>query len=168
MAAMAPSDDGRDGPPPPALPPGDAVVAARGGDVLTAATLLKSDHFPGCQNSRLTPLLPGAPNFRQVPGLPVYGLAIPTAAGARAALDALGAGGGGGRRVLWHNLREEPVVYVNGAPYVVREAAAPFANLEYTGVGGGVWRGAGRGRGTRGRPCGAAPTLRPPPLRATA
>lgn len=30
-------------------------------------------------------------------------------------------------------MREEPVIYINGNPYVVREANKPFANLEYTG-----------------------------------
>lgn len=30
-------------------------------------------------------------------------------------------------------MREEPVLYINGNPYVVREANKPFANLEYTG-----------------------------------
>lgn len=36
--------------------------------------------------------------------------------------------------MLWHNMREEPVIYINGKPYVVREAGQPFANLEYTGI----------------------------------
>lgn len=31
-------------------------------------------------------------------------------------------------------MREEPVIYINGRPYVVREADAPFTNLEYTGI----------------------------------
>lgn len=31
-------------------------------------------------------------------------------------------------------MREEPVLYINGKPYVVREANKPFANLEYTGL----------------------------------
>ena len=39
----------------------------------------------------------------------------------------------GQRKVVWHNMREEPVLYINGKPYVVREANKPFANLEYTG-----------------------------------
>ena len=39
----------------------------------------------------------------------------------------------GQRKVIWHNMREEPVLYINGKPYVVREANKPFANLEYTG-----------------------------------
>lgn len=36
--------------------------------------------------------------------------------------------------MLWHNMREEPVLYINGRPYVVREADKPFQNLEYTGI----------------------------------
>lgn len=32
-----------------------------------ALLALQSDHFPGCQNMKLTPLIEGAPNFRQVP-----------------------------------------------------------------------------------------------------
>lgn len=35
---------------------------------------------------------------------------------------------------MWFNMREEPVIYINGNPYVVREANKPFANLEYTGM----------------------------------
>lgn len=35
---------------------------------------------------------------------------------------------------MWFNMREEPVIYINGNPYVVREANKPFANLEYTGL----------------------------------
>ena len=33
-----------------------------------------------------------------------------------------GARDGRGVQVLWHNMREEPVLYINGQPYVVREA----------------------------------------------
>ncbi|KFM27931.1 Triosephosphate isomerase, chloroplastic [Auxenochlorella protothecoides] len=111
----------------------EEVVARRSGDVLLRHTILKGDHFPGCQNMKLRPLVDGAPNFRQVPGLPVYGVAIPTVQGLRRVLDLLGAAKGR-RRVLWHSMREEPVLYVNGAPFVVREADKPFANLEYTGI----------------------------------
>jgi hypothetical protein len=39
----------------------------------------------------------------------------------------------GQRHVLWHNMREEPVLYINGKPFVVREADQPFCNVEYTG-----------------------------------
>ncbi|KAL4440251.1 hypothetical protein ABPG75_003252 [Micractinium tetrahymenae] len=111
----------------------EEVVGTRSGDVLLRHTILKSDHFPGCQNMKLTPLIEGAPNFRQVAGLPVYGVAIPTVSGLRRVLNQLGAGQGQ-RRVLWHNQREEPVIYINGKPFVVREAERPFSNLEYTGI----------------------------------
>jgi hypothetical protein len=50
----------------------------------------------------------------------------------------------GQRKVLWHNMREEPVLYINGKPYVVREANKPFANLEYTG-----WQQSQAGEGKR-------------------
>lgn len=42
------------------------VMNYRGGSVLGKKTILKSDHFPGCQNKRLTPQIDGAPNYRQV------------------------------------------------------------------------------------------------------
>lgn len=35
-----------------------------------------------------------------------------------------------GYNVMWINLREEPVVFVHGKPYVLREAARPFHNLQ--------------------------------------
>jgi len=41
------------------------VIAGRTGAVLGRGTLLKDDHFPGCQNKRLTDQLEGAPNFRK-------------------------------------------------------------------------------------------------------
>ena len=48
-----------------------------------------------------------------------------------------GGGSAGTRgRAVWHLMREEPVVYINGAPYVLREASRPFKNLlEYRGIG---------------------------------
>jgi len=39
----------------------------------------------------------------------------------------------GQRKVYWQNLREEPIVFINGQPFVVRESDQPFSNLEYTG-----------------------------------
>ena len=42
------------------------VIISRNGSVLGKKTILKSDHFPGCQNKRLLPHVEGAPNYRQV------------------------------------------------------------------------------------------------------
>ena len=59
----------------------NVVLSSRRGSVLGKGTILKSDHFPGAQNKKLKPIIDGAPNFRQVEGLPVYGVAIPTVDG---------------------------------------------------------------------------------------
>ena len=44
----------------------EQVISSRGGSVLGKKTIVKSDHFPGCQNKRLSPQIDGAPNYRQV------------------------------------------------------------------------------------------------------
>jgi hypothetical protein len=56
-------------------------------------------------------------------------------------------GGGGSRPALWFNAREEPVLYINGRPFVLREEQRPLKNLqEYQGIdrwarGGWGWEG---------------------------
>jgi hypothetical protein len=34
----------------------------------------------------------------------------------------------------WISLREEPVIYINSRPFVLRSLREPFANLEYPGI----------------------------------
>lgn len=109
----------------------EEVRRERGGAVLGKKTILKSDHFPGCQNRRLeSPLIAGAPNYRRAREQRVHGVAIPTAEGIRNVLKHIGEE----EWVVWINLREEPVVYVNGRPFVLRDVERPFSNLEYTGI----------------------------------
>ncbi|XP_078171859.1 metal ion-binding protein isoform X2 [Carex rostrata] len=111
------------------------VAAMRNGEVLGSQTVLKSDHCPGCQNLNLPELVEGAPNFREIPGFPVYGVANPTVDGILTVIKRISCSKGG-RPVLWHNMREEPVVYINGKPFVLREVERPYKNmLEYTGIG---------------------------------
>ncbi|KAG4394078.1 hypothetical protein GLYMA_03G226200v4 [Glycine max] len=111
------------------------VAALRKGEVLGSQTVLKSDHCPGCQNPSLPERVDGAPNFREVPGFPVYGVANPTIDGIRSVIRRIGSSKGG-RPILWHNMREEPVIYINGKPFVLREVERPYKNmLEYTGIG---------------------------------
>lgn len=108
------------------------VGARRNGEVLGSQTVLKSDHCPGCQSPSLPERVEGAPNFREVPGFPVYGVANPTIDGIRTVIHRIGSGIRG-RPVFWHNMREEPVIYINGKPFVLREVERPFKNmLEYT------------------------------------
>lgn len=70
------------------------LVANRSGAVLGAHTILKEDHFPGCQSEDIPAVLPGAPNFRGVPGFNVYGVGLPTVEGIKATLGYVGAAPG--------------------------------------------------------------------------
>jgi hypothetical protein len=118
------------------------VVEKRRGAVLAAQTILKYDHFPGCQKLSLSERIDGAPNFRQVDVNTVvsqsphrvYGVAMPTRDAIRLVLDRTQAGPGGTKALLWTSLREEPVLYVNGKPYVLRLSQDPIKNLETTGI----------------------------------
>ncbi|KAG8097552.1 hypothetical protein GUJ93_ZPchr0013g36727 [Zizania palustris] len=113
----------------------EKVISTRGGSVLGKKTILKSDHFPGCQNKRLRPHIDGAPNYRQAGSLRVHGVAMPTMRGIVNVLNHIGAQKKGKQTlVLWHSLREEPVIYINGRPFVLRDVERPFSNLEYTGI----------------------------------
>lgn len=67
------------------------LIASRAGEVLGAHTILKEDHFPGCQSGKLPNIVPGAPNFRGVPGQNVYGSALPTVDGIKEVLQHVGA-----------------------------------------------------------------------------
>jgi hypothetical protein len=80
----------------------------------------------------------GAPNYRRV-SLPsgncVFGIGMPTKSGLQQTLkyirDQLG---GSKRRLIWTCLREEPVIFVNGRPFVLRTFQDPLSNLETTGI----------------------------------
>ncbi|KAG5501328.1 hypothetical protein JIQ42_06329 [Leishmania sp. Namibia] len=147
-----------------------ADLSRRSGNVLTANFCLKADHFPGCQKRGLRPSLCGAPNFRKVDFVNVYGVAIPTLMGIHNVLSLLGASseplqayqgqsndaelflGFAAQRlfepafkpeelqrplrgsVVWVNLREEPILYVGDRPFVFRDLAAPYVNVELTGI----------------------------------
>ena len=39
--------------------------------------------------------------------------------------------------VCWISTREEPVLYINGMPYVLRESETPFTNIKH--LKGEVW-----------------------------
>lgn len=64
----------------------------------------------------------------------ICGCAMPSKDAIKSVLMAMDAGPGGKRKVLWTCLREEPVLYVNSQPYVLRLFADPLKNLETTGI----------------------------------
>ncbi|MBI3928792.1 MAG: hypothetical protein HY319_24845 [Armatimonadetes bacterium] len=115
-------------------------VPGRQGEILAPDTILKADQYPGLHQKRLQdgrtrdpqPLLNGAPNYRQR-GEGIHGVAQPTVEGIRNVLEEAGAAPGGPKEAVWTNLREEPVVYVNGVPFNLRQLDRPMNNLEAPG-----------------------------------
>jgi len=77
--------------------------------VLAKHTILKSDHFPGCQKLSLKDRIDGAPNFRQVVAkelgsskkYSIVGVAIPIKSSIRLLLEKMGEK----RNILWTNIR---------------------------------------------------------------
>lgn len=129
------------------------VVASRQGNVLGPFSILKEDNFPGMRSGKLEQIIEGAPNFRQMGGgMRIYGLGMPTVDGVLGVLkmvssslkraDSLHTDPTPGSSLsakhvhaLWINMREEPVVYINGKPFVLREEVRPLKNLmEYAGI----------------------------------
>lgn len=106
------------------------VVANRSGGILSAQTILKSDFFSGLQKQSLPERVEGAANYRKIPLIPnedgvfvnakdeqderkekfVYGTGMPSGPGLRNALERMGAGPNGKRKIIWTSLREEPVL----------------------------------------------------------
>lgn len=103
-------------------------VNSRQGQLLGQGRILKFDQYPTLRNTELPVQIPGAPNFRQVQDTNVYGVAQPTVDGMRQVLDELG---GKEKTVVWTNMREEPVVYINGRSFSLRELAHPFENSDH-------------------------------------
>lgn len=110
-------------------------VAGRQGEVLGEDNFLKADQYPGLHSDRLQdrrtrypqPKIEGAPNYREL-GEGIHGTAQPTIDGMRGVLEQAGAGPEGEKTAVWTNMREEPVVYINGQPHNLRHVKAPFYN----------------------------------------
>lgn len=81
--------------------------------------VLKFDHFENIHRlPKDLPAYEGAPNFRQVPGYLVFGTGQPTKDGFKNALEHLFTTEA--KQVLWTNMRQEPVVYLNGQSFTPR------------------------------------------------
>ncbi len=119
--------------PAPSQAPAVERVAGRNGQVLGPDNFVKADQYPGLHNERLQsgkhpqPRIEGAPNYREL-GENIHGTAQPTIEGMRGVLEQAGAGPGGEKKAVWTNMREEPVVYIDGKSYNLRHVKAPFYN----------------------------------------
>merc|ERR1711973_740445 len=78
-----------------------------------------ADHFDKIQ--KLPEKIDGVPNFRRVPGYKVYCCGQPTIAGFENAINkACGDIYPKTNKIIWLNMRQESIVYVNGNPICAR------------------------------------------------
>jgi len=90
-----------------------------------------TDHFEGIDKLvKEAPHTDGAPNFRRMPGFPVFGTGQPTLPGFEKILEPIMKKYGDEKIIYWANLRQEPVVYVNGKPFTARDPAKINYHLE--------------------------------------
>ncbi|KAJ3041179.1 hypothetical protein HK097_002370, partial [Rhizophlyctis rosea] len=114
----------------------NSVVKNRTGSVLARQTILKSDHFDTAVNTRLDFYLQGAPNFRSTP-LNVFGVAQPTVSGISTILTLLNCHptSTDPLSTIWFSSREEPIIYLNRKPFVLRDSEHPLTNIRtYSGI----------------------------------
>merc|ERR1711892_1032803 len=67
-------------------------------------------------------------NWRAVPGFPVFGTGQPTEAGFVQIVEKLSKD-----KIIWFNLRQEPVAYIGGLPVAPRLTEEPHVNVEVPG-----------------------------------
>ncbi|KAF8322469.1 hypothetical protein DL93DRAFT_2123864 [Clavulina sp. PMI_390] len=114
----------------------DHVVKNRSGIILRTSTLLKSDQWRK-ENLKFSDLIHvrGTINFRNIPGTNIYALGQPTEDAIDQVLDRVHEAHPEAQRICWINLREEPIVYVNGNPYCLRRENFSLRNMkDYGGI----------------------------------
>jgi protein-tyrosine phosphatase len=98
-------------------------IRTRKGEVLGPYSIIKEDFWT--KNSVST--IKGASNFRKIASLPIYGVAQPTLQGMKNLIWSIG----DYRTIYWINLREEPLIYLNGTPYVLRDEFLTIRNTKF-------------------------------------
>merc|ERR1711981_305384 len=90
-----------------------------------------TDAFEGIDRlAEGAPRADGAPNFRRLPGFPLFGTGQTSVEGFEKCLEPVLKKYGDEKHIFWVNLRQEPVVYVNGKPYTARDPAKVNFHLE--------------------------------------
>ena len=69
------------------------------------------------------------PHWRRVPGFPVFGVGQASEAGFAKIAEKVTKGD----KLIWFNMRQEPVAYVNGQPVTPRDKTNPHGNLDIGG-----------------------------------
>ncbi|XP_023325849.1 paladin isoform X2 [Eurytemora carolleeae] len=89
-----------------------------------------TDAFEGIDRlAEGAPRTEGAPNFRRLPGFPLFGTGQTTIQGFETCLEPVLKKYGDEKHIFWVNLRQEPVVYVNNKPFTARDPKNPSASI---------------------------------------
>jgi hypothetical protein len=82
-------------------------------------------------------LVDGGSNFRRIKHTHIYGIAQPTVDGLCTVIRKLLTDQPRNDKIQWINLREEPIIYINGIPYVLRDRYFTLRNIKvYKGITG--------------------------------
>lgn len=112
----------------------DHVVKNRSGIILRESTLLKSDQWLS-ESHRVSDSVRGAINFRNIPGTNIYASGQPTESAVDEVVHRVKEAHPDANKVVWVTLREEPIVYINGAPYCLRRERFSLRNMkDYGGI----------------------------------
>lgn len=71
----------------------------------------------------------GAPNWRRLPGFPIYATGQPESQAIGGAIQSVLKKYDEQKSVIWVSLRQEPCLYVNGKPYSVRASDTPHIHM---------------------------------------
>ena len=96
---------------------------------ILSSTLLKSDQWIK-ESRQVTDGVRGAINFRRIPGTEIYALGQPTLDAIDEVVARVKQDNPSAERILWITLREEPIVYINGAPYCLRRERFSLRNMK--------------------------------------
>ena len=91
------------------------VLKQRSGTVLTSRMIIKNDYYWNEQDEQF--------NYRVVGH--IHGISQPPISEIIALISQWKR-----EKVVWINLREEPIIYLNGAPYVLRDEHALYGNIK--------------------------------------
>ncbi|KZP23754.1 hypothetical protein FIBSPDRAFT_1042612 [Athelia psychrophila] len=112
----------------------DHVLKNRSGIILRESTLLKSDQWFR-ESHQVEQGVRGAINWRNIPGTNIYALGQPTISAINEVVERVKVAHPSAERIVWITLREEPLVYVNGAPYCLRRERFSLRNMkDYGGI----------------------------------
>lgn len=111
----------------PEIPP-----LSRRGSVLQEETILKQCYFQPINDSEKLEIISGAPNFTKVGGLKLAAMAQPDEDGIRGVLNVSIKEAS---KVCWVCFQVEPVIFLQGKPFIVRDRSHPFRCLEEFNLG---------------------------------